>query len=121
MASNDLSQEELLDLVKEDPKCKPHEKEFSIHFSKEMDMAKAYAGIRGLMTGLIRNNQAEVTHVSIYTDEGMVKKVEMDHLAEEINTETDVIIGVFALVPLGSLKIQKNKRKSGTFGTIIST
>lgn len=121
MASNDLSQEEILDLIKEDPACSPHEKEFSINFNKETKEAKVYSGIRGLMTGLVKNGQSKVTRVTYVTEDKLVKQVEFDKISEEIDPETDAIIGVFASVPLGALKIQKNKRKSNTYSTIIST
>lgn len=111
-----IPEEEILEIVKEDADCRPHEKETAMNFNKDRREVHVYSGIGSIIKGLIRNDVAEVRFFSVKENGKNVYKKE----TEEIDLENDIIVGIHASLPIGALKIQNSTRKNDNFSTLIS-
>ena len=93
------------------------EKETALYFNGGTEGVKISTYQRGMITGLMKNQMAEIEEIVLEGDDGDFRTI----LPEEYEEDMDNICGVFARIPMGSLTIKNTERSSNAPSSIIST
>jgi hypothetical protein len=103
----------LLELVREDPNLTPAEKETSIHFAKDEDLATVYTSEAGIARRLIAHPSGTIEGLTVL-DGGVRADVSPDEV------DGREIVGVRCRVPVAVLKVQVSGRSTDQHAPVVS-
>jgi hypothetical protein len=105
--------DEVLDAVREDAALAPREKETTIRFAKDEDVATVFTAEAGLTRRLLAHPEASTVGVVV---------VDGDARPEVMPSEVNgrAVVGVRARVPVGALNVRSSARKSGGHADVVT-
>lgn len=112
-----MEPDEAVEFVKSDPNAESAEREFSVNFTKDDELAWVCSTIAGQVKRLIAHSDVEPVDISVYNqDSGTYSTTTL----EEFEGGDEIIWGISARVPIESIKIQSNPRSRRSYANIIS-
>jgi hypothetical protein len=105
--------EEVLDAVREDRDLGPMEKETTIGFAKDEDLARVFTAEASLTRRLLSHALFEVEEL-VLAGGGYAEST------EEVDTTEDVIVGVRGSVPVACLKVRASRRSRGGHADVVT-
>jgi hypothetical protein len=109
----DDAREALLDLVREDPRLTPQEKETTFRFAKDEDRVAIYTDEAGIGRRLLAHPSARIEGVTV-VDEDVRPTVSVG----EVNGRD--IVAVRGRLPVGALKVGLTPRETSEHAPVVS-
>lgn len=103
-----------LDAVGEDPALSPAEKETTIRFAKDRDVAQLFTAENGLMRRTISHPHADVQHVIVLDADDSREKLSPEDYAG------GTVVGVTAGIPVGVLQVKSGPRSTTHHAEVVS-
>ena len=114
-ATPDTDTEALLDAFdRDDPELTPEEKETTLRFARDEDVATFYTAEAGVGRRLIAHPESVLDGVVIKDGRGRPTKA-----PEEVE-RGEAVVGVRGTIPVGALQIKSTSRKSDSHASIVS-
>lgn len=104
----------LTDAVSEDSDLTPAEKETSIRFAKDQDLATIFTAEAGLMRRLVAHPETAIESLTVLDAAGVRQTV------DPTGYESGQIVGVVVTVPVGALQIKSSSRQSTQHAALVS-
>jgi hypothetical protein len=112
---------DLLDLVRTDPDTQAFERETSIRYDGEADLATIYSGQRSQIQGCLRHDHFSLGWLSITTDHRHYQAdTESDARALIEDHEDAWITGIEGTLPIGCVSIKAAPRSTDEVRRVIS-
>ena len=99
--------------VREDPTLTPEEKETTVRFAKDQDVARVFTAEGGLARRLLAHDEASVVGVVVVEDDARPEVP-----LEEVGGRT--VVGVRCDVPVGVLQIKRDPRQTPHHAPIVT-
>jgi hypothetical protein len=113
-----MDEAEIAEYCKSDPNGQSAEREFSVNFTKEDNMAYIHTTIASQAKRLLKHSDAIVDRLSVYNEDTDTYSTTT---VEEFDGEPNIVWGIGGRIPIESLKIQGNPRSHRSYADIIST
>lgn len=113
-----MKPEQATEYCQSDPNGKGAEREFSVNFTKEDEMAYVHSTISSQCKRLLNHSDVSVDRISVYNKDTEVYSTEA--LSDFDGKGGEIIWGVHGRVPIESLKIQSSPRSQRSYANVVS-
>ena len=113
---------DLLDLIRTDPDTQAFERETSIRYDDESDLARIYSGQRSQIRGCLRHDHFDLGWLNVTTDHRHYQAGDQTEAIELIDDadEDAWITGIEGTVPIGVVSIKASPRATNTVARVIN-